>query len=382
MPAPVYLDHNATTPVHPCVVEAVAAALRDLPGNPSSDYEEGQRAAAALRSGRAAVARLIGAREPEIVLCASGSEANVTALTVALRARRERPWVLTQVTEHDSVLGCCEALGSLGVPVVRLPVDGRGRVSPDDVERELSGRPPAVVSVMHSNNETGVLQPIRAIGSVTRRHNGLLHVDAAQSVGRVRIDVTELGADLLTVVGHKMHAPKGVAALYVRTGTPLLPLVPGGGQEAGRRAGTPNVPYACGLGVAADLASRFLDDRGTARSARLRDLLASLLQEALPARLTVTAPDVPRLPNTLHVRIAGASGREVLRRAPDVRASTGSACHTGSPTPSHVLTAMGWTPRAADEALRLSVGPSTDEAGVRRAAGALAAAVSDVLARG
>ncbi|MFH5821693.1 cysteine desulfurase family protein [Georgenia sp. AZ-5] len=375
---PVYLDHNATTPVDPRVLDALLPVLREGFGNPSSDHAFGDLPRAALAKARRQVAGLLGARPEEVVFTGSGSEADALAIrgaALAAVARGvDRPHVVTQVTEHPAVLAACRALEAHGVETTYLPVDRHGRVDPADVEAAITGET-VLVTVMHANNETGTVQPIREIARVTHARGVLLHCDAAQSAGKLPVDVGELGADLLTVVGHKMYAPKGIAALYVRDGVPLVPLVGGGGQERGLRAGTENVAFAVALGAAAEIAAAALEDGEAERLAAVRDLLHRRLAELLPRRVHLHGHPSERLPNTLNVRIDGVAGHEVLAAAPSVAASTGSACHSGTHEPSPVLTAMGLAPGDALGAVRLSVGRWTGPEDVERAAAALAAGV-------
>ena len=277
------------------------------------------------------------------------------------------------------MLACCAALERWhGAQVTRLPVDASGLVDPeavaDALTRPARARGPAVVSVMLANNETGALQPVGPIAEAAHEHGALLHVDAAQAAGKTGIDVTALGADLLTVVGHKMYAPKGIAALYVRSGTALEPVIYGGGQERGLRAGTENVALIAALGAAAGLARYDLASGSESRLTGLRDRLHGRLAAALPGRVELNGPPGRRLPNTLNISIAGLHGYELLAAAPGVAASTGSACHSGQHAPSPVLTAMGLDADRALAAIRLSLGRWSTEAEVDAAAGHLAAA--------
>jgi cysteine desulfurase len=282
--------------------------------------------------------------------------------------------VITQATEHPAVLETCRALQRLyGAQVTVLPVDGDGLVDPatlaDALEADDEGA--VLVSVMAANNETGALQPIAELAALAHDHGALLHCDAAQAVGKIAVDVEALGVDLLTVVGHKMYAPKGVAALYVRDGVDLEPVVYGGGQERGLRAGTENVALAAALGTAADLAARDLAGGEPIRLAVLRDDLHHRLAEHLPGRVHLNGPAERRLPNTLNVSINGVLGHDLLAAAPQLAASTGSACHSGSHTPSPVLNAMGLDTDRALGAVRLSLGRWSTSADIETAATAL-----------
>ncbi|RYV52739.1 cysteine desulfurase family protein [Pengzhenrongella frigida] len=376
---PIYLDHNATTPVDPRVVDAMLPYLRTHFGNPSSDHPYASAPQSAVARARLQVAALIGARPEEITFVASGSEADAAAIrgvvTAARAAGVAHPHVITQATEHPAVLAACHYAEQFhGAQVTIVPVDRDGRVDPAAVESAL--RPTTVLaSVMHANNETGVIQPIRDLAAVAHDHGVVLHTDAAQTVGKIPVDVTALGVDLLTLVGHKMYAPKGVAALYVRAGTRVEPLIGGGGQERGRRAGTENVPYIVALGEAASIAADDLADGVGTRLAGLRDELEDALAGHLPGRVRLNGHRAHRLPQTLNVSIDGAAGHAILAACAEVAASTGSACHAGTHSPSPVLLAMGLSPERGLSALRLTLGRWTTHADVARAAEALARAV-------
>jgi cysteine desulfurase len=374
---PVYLDHNATTPVDPRVVEAMTPYLTVHFGNPASSHPYGAEPRRALAEARAQVGALIGARPSEVVFTSSGSEANLLALRgTVLASGRSAPHVITQATEHPSVLETARALRRLhGARVTVLPVDGAGLVAPGALAAALSGET-VLVSVMAANNETGALQPIAELAALARAHGALFHCDAAQAAGKVPLDVRALGVDLLTVVGHKMYAPKAIAALYVREGVRLEPVVYGGGQERGIRAGTENVALAVALGTAARIAADDLADGAPARVAVLRDDLHRRLTVALPGRVRLNGPERQRLPNTLNVSVEGTLGHEVLARADRIAASTGSACHSGTHSPSPVLTAMGLAPDRALGALRLSLGRWTTAEDVETAATAVARAAA------
>jgi len=379
---PIYLDYNATTPVDARVAEAARPYLDQWFGNPSSGHACADRPRQAVARAREQVAALIGASPDEIVFTGSGSEADQLAirgavLTALRRMPGSRPRVITQVTEHPAVLASCDALERWhGAQVTRLPVDQSGLVDPEAVADALRPGPAgqALVSVMLANNETGAIQPVREIAAATHAHGALLHVDAAQAAGKIGIDVTGLGADLLTVVGHKVYAPKGVAALYVRAGVELEPVIYGGGQERGLRAGTENVALIAALGAAAELAIHDLAEGSAARLAGLRDRLHRALAAALPGRIELNGPPDRRLPGTLNVSIIGLRGHDLLAATPGVAASTGSACHSGQHTPSPVLTAMGLDENRALAAIRLSAGRWTAETEIDDAAGQLAAA--------
>lgn len=348
--------------------------LADQFGNPSSAHPYATAPAQALHTARERVAALIGATSDGIVFTGSGSEANNLAIRgIVLAGDTHHRHVITQVTEHPAVLATCRAFQRLhGVQVTVLPVDGHGLVDPRDLAAAITEHT-ALVSIMLANNETGTLQPVAELTRVAHAHGVLFHTDAAQAVGKIGVDVAALGVDLLTVVGHKMYAPKGIAALYVRPGLALEPVVYGGGQERGLRAGTENVPYAVGLGAAADLARADLATGGQRRLADLRDRLRAGLADALPGHVVLNGHPQLRLPNTLNASITGVRGDELLAAA-GVAASTGSACHAGATEPSPVLTAMGLDRDRALSAVRLSVGRWSTDADVDRATELLAAA--------
>lgn len=380
----IYLDHNATTPVDPRAVEAMLPFLGAEFGNPSSGHAYGAAPKAALEQARVRVAELIGATSGQVVFTGSGSEANHLALRgVLLGAGPPGGTLVTQPTEHPAVLATAAALERFhGTRVEFVPVDDEGFVEAADVDRRLTEirragrRDPVLVSVMAANNETGTLQPVREVVEVAHRHGALVHCDAAQAAGKVPVDVAGLGVDLLTVVGHKMYAPKGVAALYVRDGLVLEPISYGGGQEGGLRAGTENVALAVALGVAAQVAAADLADGGSQRLIELRDRLHEGLGRALPGRVRLNGPAEQRLPNTLNVSIDGVESHRLLASVPQLAASTGSACHSGDTySPSPVLTAMGQPPERALSAVRFSVGRGTTPEQTDEAVTAIAAAI-------
>lgn len=373
MHSPVYLDHNATTPVDPRVVEAMLPWLREHFGNPSSSHVYGRRTHAVVDAARERVAAFIGARPEEIVFTGCATEANNLAIRGAARALRQRGrHIVTSAVEHPSVAAPCERLREDGWDVTIVPVDRYGRVDPAAVAAALR-EDTVLVSVMHANNEVGTVQPVADIAALTRPRGILLHADAAQSAGKIPVSVDALGVDLLTLAGHKFYATKGVGALYVRAGTPIDPVLVGAGHERGLRPGTENVPALVGLGEAARLAAQSLDEEA-ARIRALRDRLHAALAEAIPGLVLNGHPEA-RLPNTLNVSFPGVSGRDLLERAQaDVAASVGSACHAGDAAVSGVLGAMGVAAEQAAGAVRLSPGRATTEADIDRAARALIAA--------
>lgn len=373
MSKPIYLDYNATTPVDPTVADAMRPYLERSFGNASSDHVYGIEARAAVEQARIQVADLIRARAPEIVFTGGGSEADNLAIKGTVFANLDRrPHVISSVTEHPAVLNTLHYLQQrFGVDYTLVTVDEHGLASPSAVHDAM--RPETVlVTVMHANNEVGTLQPLQDIGRLTREAGVVFHVDAAQSVGKVRVDVDELGVDLLTIAAHKLYAPKGVGALYIRRGVRIDSLIHGSSQEHNMRAGTENVAGLVGFGAAAAMAGALIPEE----TRRLRDL-----RDRLHRRLSALIPDLrlnghpeQRLPNTLNVSFPHALGQAVLAGAPEVAASTGAACHSGMTEPSSVLMAMGVSRERALGAVRLSLGRYSTADDMERAASALAAA--------
>lgn len=365
---PIYLDYNATTPVLPEVVDAMLPYLREHFGNPSSSHVYGRRAQAAVDVARGQVAALIGCDADEVVFTSGGTEANNLAIRGVTEAREDRLAVVTTVIEHPATAQPCRLLERHGSRVTRVTVDHDGRARVDEARAAIDTTT-ALVTVMHSNNETGVLQPITELAAIARDRGAVMHTDAAQSVGKVPVNVRELGVDLLSVAGHKLYAPKGVGALFVRRGTPLRPLVLGAGHEHGLRPGTENVAYIVGLGMACELAAQDLEAVAM-RVQRLRDALWARLAAQVPG-LGLNGDPVRRLPNTLSVRFPGVSGNDVLAHATHVAASTGSACHAGHESAPGVILAMGVSEAEALGTVRLALGRGTTEEDVCRAADAL-----------
>ncbi|MBT9560757.1 MAG: cysteine desulfurase [Myxococcales bacterium] len=365
---PIYLDYNATTPVLPDVVDAMLPFLRDHYGNPSSSHALGLRTRAAIATAREQVAALIDCEPSEIVFTSGGTEANNLAIFGATEAIPGRRRLVTSTIEHPATSRPCAWLGSRGHDLQILGVDQGGRVRTTDAQAVID-ESTALVAVMHSNNETGVLQPIAELSVLAHAAGALVFTDAAQSIGKVPVSVRDLGVDLLSIAGHKLYAPKGVGALYVRRGTPLAPFALGAGHERGLRPGTENVAYLVGLGVACELVGRDLT-RHAERLRRLRDQLWTRLHTAIPG-LALNGHAELRLPNTLNVRFPGVSGNAVLAGAPELAASTGSACHEGHESASAVILAMGIDPQAAAGSIRLTLGRPTTDADVERAADSL-----------
>lgn len=369
----IYLDYNATTPIAAEVAQEIQPYLHDVFGNPSSDYLLGQRARAGVEQARGRVADLLGARPEEIVFVSGATEANNWVLKGVAHCQRQRGrHLITTALEHPAVINPCLFLLEEGWDVTFVRVDGRGRVDPDDIRAAIQSGT-VLISVMHANNETGAIQPVAEIGRLAREHGILLHSDAAQSVGKIPVNVAELGVDFLTVAGHKIYAPKGIGALFIRKGCQLTPLIHGASQEGGRRAGTENVILDVALGVACGLVQCRLNQDREHFQAR-RDQLHRRLQEGFPA-LVLNGPEFERLPNTLNVSFPGLSGAAILAGLPALAASTGAACHGPEVKLSHVLAAMNVPPEIGKGAVRLSVGRQTTESEVDQAAALLLAQV-------
>lgn len=357
----IYLDHNASTPIAPEVAAAMRPFLDEAYGNPSSGHWAGKPARDAVETARGQIADLLGCALDEVVFTSGGSEANNHALKGVAFALRDRgDHIVTSAIEHPAILAPCAHLAKLGRQITQVPVDRFGQVDPDDVRRAITPRT-ILVSIMHANNEVGTIEPVEEIACITRERNILLHTDAAQSVGKIATRVEDLGVDMLSIAGHKLYAPKGVGALYIRRGTPIEPLIHGAGHEGGRRAGTESALLAVGLGAAANLA-RDLDSMERVRG--LRDRFWRLLQDDFGDRVVLNGHPEQRLPNTLNVSLVGLVGAEVLARLGDVAASTGSACHTGRIELSPVLAAMGVAPQVGMGAIRFSLGRDNTKADI------------------
>ena len=370
----VYLDYNATTPIAPAVQEAMLPFLAEHFGNPSSNHALGRASHEAVEDARLRVARLLAVDREEIVFTSGGTESNNLALKgVALRcAPAASGHLVISAIEHPAVAEPARYLESLGYGLTIVPCDSQGVVNPADVDAAV--RPDTVlVSIMHANNEIGSVEPIRQIAEVCRARGVLMHTDAAQTVGKIPTRAKELGVDLLSVAGHKMYAPKGIGALYVRRGVTLEPVLHGAGHEGGLRAGTENVSHIVALGQAAALAAKHMADAAD-RLAMLRDRLEGRLRDGVGEPLTVHASRCQRLPNTLSVNFPDVISRVMLRRIPELCASTGAACHGGSDWLSPTLAAIGLTPTTARGTVRLSVGWYTTEEQIDRAASLLLSA--------
>ena len=354
----IYLDYNASTPLAPSVAAKMREVMEDAFGNPSSPHWAGAPARVHVEHARTRVAELLGCAPSEIVFTSGGSEANNFALKGVFFARAQEiasPHIITTAVEHPAIVAPCEFLARLGARITALPVDGTGCIDPDDLRRAMT--PDTIlVSVMHANNEVGTILPIETCSAVAREYGVAFHTDAAQSVGKISTRVDDLGVDLLSIAGHKIHAPKAIGALYIRAGTKLEPLVHGAGHEHGRRAGTESAMLAAALGEACRLA----DDRSEMeRIRRLRDRFWSALQQRFGDGVALNGHAESRLPNTLNVSFVGREGARVLAQLEGVAASTGSACHADRIELSPVLAAMQVPEHVGMGAVRFSLGRAT-----------------------
>ena len=352
----VYMDNNATSPLLPEVLEAMRPYFIEEFGNASSIHHHGQSTRAAVELARESVAAMLGCRPSEIVFTSGGTEGDNLAIFGLIKTGDH---LITSTIEHHAVLNACKQLQKRGCEVTFVPVDGRGLVDPADIKRALHNNT-KLVSIMMANNETGVVQPVEEIGRVAREADVYFHTDAVQAAGKVPIDVKDIGCDLLSISGHKMHAPQGIGALYVRKGTLIEPLFYGGNHERQRRAGTENVAGIVGLGRAAEIAQVGLADGTIARLGKLRDRLQSEITKNLDD-VGVNGDGAPRVPTTTNIHFDHIEG-EALVIALDLKGlavSTGAACSSGAIEPSHVLTAMGLPPHQARASLRFSLGKQT-----------------------
>ena len=354
----IYLDYNATTPLSELVKDELARLLEMDLGNPSSRHWAGTSAAEIIELSRIRVASLIGCDPTEIIFTSGGTEANnhaIKGVFFANHQRLQQPHFIISSIEHPAVTEPLRFLETIGARVTRVSVDGHGLVNPDDVQRAIEPET-VLVSVMLANNEVGTIQPIEEIAAIAREHEILLHTDAAQAVGKIAVDVESMGVDLLSIAGHKLYAPQGIGALYVREGIELTPFMHGAGHEGGRRAGTENILEIAALGVACQEAAEWIDDT---RIEELRDYFWQRLQGEFGERVHLNGHPNKRLPNTLNVSFDGVAGYDLLAQLPFLAASTGSACHAGKQHLSPVLTAMGLSSERCIGAVRFSLGRST-----------------------
>jgi len=351
----VYVDNNATTRVDPRAVEEMLPYLSELYGNPSSMHSFGGNVSKKIKQARERIARLLGADDPrEIIFTSCGTESDSTAIIGALKANPDKRHIITTRVEHPAVLALCQQLEKEGYALTLLPVDGKGNLDLNDLRRAIR-RDTAIVSIMTANNETGVVFPIEEIGKIVKEREVLFHTDAVQAVGKIRLDMKTSTVDLLSLSGHKLHAPKGVGVLYVRRGTKIRPFLLGGHQEEGKRAGTEAVPNIIALGKAAELAHENMEDENT-RVRALRDKLEKGILERTDSS-RVNGDTANRLPNTTNISFEYVEGEAILLHLDEfgICASSGSACTSGSLEPSHVLRAMGVPYTMAHGSIRFSL---------------------------
>lgn len=355
----IYLDNNATTPIDPMVAEAMMPYILEHFGNPSSSHTLGQTAKRAVEQARAQAASLLNATADEIIFTSGGSESNNMVIKgIAWKYRAKGTHIITSSIEHPSVLNVCAYLQKQGYVITYLPVDAYGQVQQDDLSKALTNQT-ILVSVMHANNETGTIQPIRELAAIAHQHGAFFHTDAAQSVGKIPTDVREMGVDFLTVAGHKLYAPKGIGALYIRQGVEIDPFIHGAGHEHGLRAGTENVIHDVALGQACAIAKTKLP---SADIRTLTDYFWTQLKIRFGDQVVMNGHPVKRLPNTLNVSFIDRRGYEILDQLTNIAASTGSACHAGQTSLSPVLLAMGIAERVGLGAIRFSLGRFTVQA--------------------
>jgi cysteine desulfurase len=373
---PIYLDYNATTPVDEDVMEAMLPYFTERFGNPGSAHAKGREAAKALADARRHIARFAGCAAEDVYFTASATEANNLVIegVAAANAGRGRHLIISSI-EHPSVRAPAMRLRDRGFEVTELPVDGYGLVDPSDLKKSIR-RGTVLVSIMHANNETGTVEPIAELAAVCRERGVLFHTDCCQSAGKIPVSISRWGADFASFAGHKMYAPKGVGVLIRRSGAPVEPMILGGGQEDGLRAGTENVAFAAGLGKAMQIARATLK-KESLRQRSLRDALEDLLVDAGGV---VNGHPLLRLPNTLSISFPGLTGRDILDMAKNVQAGIGAACHNKPASISRVLAAMGIEAPRALGTIRLSPGRPTTKADVESAGDAIAHAVKKLRA--
>ena len=352
----IYLDYNATTPIDKDVADAMIPYLYGNFGNPSSTHVLGITAKAAIEKAREQVAKLINASAEEVVFTSGGSESNNTVIKgVAFTYKNKGNHIITSQIEHPAIMNPCKYLEKLGYEISYLPVDQYGVVNPHDLEKLITEKT-ILITIMHSNNETGTLQPIEEISKIAKTHNVLLHTDASQSIGKVPVDVETLGVDFLTIAGHKLYAPKGVGALYIKNGIHIEPLIHGAGHEKGRRAGTENIILDVALGKACEISMEAIKRQDLKQ---LTDYFYTSLKTKFGDKIHLNGHPQNKLPNTLNISFLGYNGYEILNGLEDIAASTGSACHAGLTTISPVLKAMGVSNEIGRGAVRFSIGRHT-----------------------
>lgn len=375
MPA-IYLDFNASTPIHPLVQKKIQSLLDCVYGNPSSSHWASKEAKSYLNKARSQIAALIGAEPDEIIFTSGGTESNNLALKgrfFSLYNNNPNQHIITQVTEHPSILHPLAFLERLGARVTYLPVDSAGRINPEDIKRAIIPET-TLISIMHANNETGTLQPIDEIGLIAKQNNICFHTDAAQSIGKVPIDVNKMNVDLLSIAGHKVYAPKGIGALYVRRGIALEPVNHGAEHEKGIRAGTESILLASALGAACELVEKDLYHNDIRP---LRDYFWQQLNDTFGDKIVLNGHEIERLPNTLNVSFLNHIGANLLAELGGIAASTGSACHEGKTSISPVLAAMGVKPSVGMGAIRFSLGHGIEKSDIDHVVNQLRHIISD-----
>lgn len=370
----IYLDNNASTPVDPEVIEEVCSVLRFY-GNPSSGHKAGQHARALIDRARGLVADAINASEDEIFFTSGGTESNNLAI-LGMAFLKGQGHIITSVIEHPTVMSPCRFLEEKGFSVTYVGVNKNGAVDVEDIKRAIRSDT-ILITIMHANNETGIVQPIEEIGLMARQKGIIFHTDAAQTVGKIPVDIQRLNVDMLTIVPHKFYGPKGVGALYIRKGLKIKPILFGAGHEKGLRPGTENLPGIVGAGKACELAKAYIQER-VLRSRKLSEVLYNELKNQLP-HISINGNPEMRLPNTLNLCLGDVQSTDLVEVLKDsVALSTGSACHAGERRASPVLIAMGLTKKDALSSIRLSVGKANTEAEVIEAARLIAKAVQDL----
>ena len=353
----IYLDHNATTPIDPEVAEEMLPFVQEHFGNPSSSHWFGQQTKEAVKKARQRVASLLGCRPSEVVFTSGGSESNNHVLKeVAYTYKEKGNHIITSQIEHPAIINPCRFLEKQDCEVTYLPVDRFGTVDPQDVEKAIRSTT-LLISIMHANNEVGTIQEIAAIGQIAKKHDLFFHSDAAQSVGKIPTKVQELEVDFLSIAGHKLYAPKGVGALFIRQGINIEPLIHGAGHESGRRAGTENVIHIVGLGKACEIAARDLESY-TRHVFTLRERFYEGLSERI-GDMQLNGHPQKRLPNTLNISFKGIDSHELLAQMEDVAASTGAACHADFKELSSVLKAMKVPEELGFGSIRFSLGKNS-----------------------
>ncbi|NHH98655.1 Cysteine desulfurase [Candidatus Nitrosotalea sp. FS] len=355
----IYLDNAASTPVHEKVIEEMIPYFREQYGNPSSIHRHGRLANAAIQSSRKRIASLINANSNEILITSGGTESNNTAI-YGIASQSKGKHIITSAIEHDAILEPCKRLEKEGCRVSFLPVDKHGFVNPEDLKKEISNDT-CLITIMYANNEVGTIQSIKKMVQIAREKNIIFHTDAVQAVGKIPIDVKELGVDLLSISSHKINGPKGVGALYIRNGVTISPLILGGGQENGLRSGTENVASIIGFGMACELAKNNMNEN-TDYLKRLTTKLTTRVLHEIPATTLNGHPDI-RTPNNTHFTFLGVNGEDLIIKLDEnkISASTGSACSVKIQKASHVLKAMGFSHEQVTGSLRLTVGITNTE---------------------